>query len=217
LPNHRRRAREADGVPEAIRECARLGLKRKEALGRLRELFPEGLFSDKDVANELQKYRGLRGGESEVAEEQGEQEEEMEDVGEVEDENERELQVQLQAQNGQVQQDHQHQQMQQPMLLQRPQQQMQQPTQLQPLPQQPTQVQQPQQLHQQSQQHQQHQQSQQLQQHQHIFTPGVPAYWWGGPGYIDVYFAPSAWTTLNLCLLVKSTAFFELQSIASSV
>jgi hypothetical protein len=167
LPNHRRRAREADGVPEAIRECARLGLKRKEALGRLRELFPEGLFSDKDVANELQKYRGLRGGE-EVVEGQEGQEEEMEDVGEVEDENERELQVQLQVQTRQVQ-DHQQ-------LLQ---QQMQAPAQTQQLPQQQVQQPtQPQQLHQQL-----HQLPQQLQQHpqhqphQHIFTPGVPAYW----------------------------------------
>ena len=51
LPNHRRRAREQSGVKEAIEGIARQGLKRKEALQRLRELFPEGLFSDKDVAN----------------------------------------------------------------------------------------------------------------------------------------------------------------------
>jgi hypothetical protein len=157
LPNHRRRAREADGVPEAIRECARQGLKRKEALGRLRELFPEGLFSDKDVANELQKYRGLRGGE-EVVEGQEGQEEEMEDVV---DEEEEQLGVQIQAQAGQVQQNHQQQQMQQPTLLQQPQQHMQQPTQSQQLHQQPQQLQQ----------HPQHQQ------HQHLFAPGVPAYW----------------------------------------
>jgi hypothetical protein len=161
LPNHRRRAREANGVPEAIRECARQGLKRKEALGRLRELFPEGLFSDKDVANELQKYRGLRGGE-EVVEGQEGQEEEMEDVV---DEEEEQLGVQIQAQAGQVQQNHQQQQMQQlPQLQQLPQQQIQQPTQ----PQQLQQPKQPQQLHQQPQQH---------QQHQHLFAPGVPAYW----------------------------------------
>lgn len=117
LPNHRRRAREGEGVKEAIQECARRGLKRKEALGRLRELFPEGLFSDKDVANELQKYKGLKeteGGEGDGEGGQEGQEEEM-DVEEVEDETERELQVQLQAQAGMVQQGRlQQQQMQQP-------------------------------------------------------------------------------------------------------
>jgi hypothetical protein len=154
LPNHRRRAREGEGVKEAIQECARRGLKRKEALGRLRKLFPEGLFSDKDVANELQKYKGLRG---EVEQdENGEggqegQEEEMEDVGEEEDETARQLQVQLQAQTGMVQQ----QQMQQStQMLQQPTQQMQQPQQ--------QQIQQSQQQH---------------QQHQHMFAPSVPAYW----------------------------------------
>jgi hypothetical protein len=167
LPNHRRRAREADGVPEAIRECARLGLKRKEALGRLRELFPEGLFSDKDVANELQKYKGLRGGETEVAEEEGGQGDELEEMEDVVDEEDEQLGVQLQAQTRQVQ-DHQQ-------LLQQ-QQQMQAPTQLLQQPQQAAQLQQlPQQRQQQMQQPQQLQQH--SQQHQHIFTPGVPAYW----------------------------------------
>jgi hypothetical protein len=157
LPNHRRRAREGEGVKEAIQECARRGLKRKEALARLRELFPEGLFSDKDVANELQKYKGLRGEVGQEGDGQGGQqgqEEEMEDVGEEEDETERQLQVQLQAQTGMVQQGRlQQQQMQQStQILQQPTQQMQQPQQ------------------------QQMQQSQQ-QQHQHMFAPGVPAYW----------------------------------------
>ena len=163
LPNHRRRAREVQGVKEAIRECAEQGMKRKEALQRLREMFPEGLFSDKDVANELQKWRvsgGVEGEREEV--EVGEQqevqggdmegqEEGLQDAG-VEDEVEAQLQVQLQAQTNQ----HQHQLLQQ---------QMGQPTQM---------LQQSQQTHQQPQQlHQQPQQSQ----HQHLFAPGVPAYW----------------------------------------
>ncbi|KAI4732808.1 hypothetical protein E4T50_16632 [Aureobasidium sp. EXF-12298] len=150
LPNHRRRAREVEGVKEAIEGIARQRLKRKEALQRLRELFPEGLFSDKDVANELQKYRLAGVGEQE----QTGQEEEMEDGGE-EDEVEVQLQVQLQNQTGLVQQDQQQ-------LLQ---QQMGQSTQP---------FQQTNQLHQQPQQMQSQQQNQQ---HQHIFAPGVPAYW----------------------------------------
>lgn len=163
LPNHRRRAREAVGVKEAIGECARRGMKRKEALAKLREMFPEGLFSDKDVANELQKYRvsgGVEVQDLDVQEvEGGQEEEEVMDVGEdVDDGTERELQVQLQAQTRLVQGDQHHQQ-----LLQ---QQMQQPAQM---------LQQPQQIHQQA--LQQNQQLQQSQQHQHLFTPGVPAYW----------------------------------------
>lgn len=126
---------------------------------RLRALFPEGLFSDKDVANELQKFRVSGGGEGQevdVQEVDGAQEEGViEDVGDAEgqgDEVEAQLQVQLQAQTRLVQQD-QHQLLQQ---------QMQQPTQM---------LQQPQQIHQQTlQQNQQHQ-------HQHLFAPGVPAYW----------------------------------------
>ncbi|KAI4854564.1 hypothetical protein E4T44_00088 [Aureobasidium sp. EXF-8845] len=167
LPNHRRRAREGQGVKEAIQECARRGLKRKEALGRLRELFPEGLFSDKDVANELQKYKGLRGevgqeGNGET-ERQG-QEEEMEDVEDVEDdgdETERQLQVQLQAQTGMVQQGRLQQQHMQQMQQSTPTQMLQQPTQ---------QMQQPQEQQIQTSQ-------QQQQQHQQMFAPGVPAYW----------------------------------------
>ena len=153
LPNHRRRAREQSGVKEAIEGIARQGLKRKEALQRLRELFPEGLFSDKDVANELQKYR-LQG----VEQEQVGGGEEMEDGGEemdgAEGEVEAQLQVQLQNQTGLGQQDQQ--------ILQ---QQMGQSTQA---------FQQTNQLHQQPQQMQSQQQNQQ---HQHIFAPGVPAYW----------------------------------------
>ena len=154
----------------AIRECAERGMKRKEALLRLRALFPEGLFSDKDVANELQKFRvsgGVEGqdGEGGVQEVDGAQEEEvMEDVGDAEgegDEVEAQLQVQLQNQTRLVQGDQHHQQ-----LLQQ-QQQMQQPTQM---------LQQSQQIHQQA--LQQNQQTlQPTQQHQHLFAPGVPAYW----------------------------------------
>lgn len=160
LPNHRRRAREQVGVKEAIMECAKEGMRRKETLAKLREMFPEGLFSDKDVANELQKYKVSGGGEVQDLDVQeaegGQEEEEMEDVGEVGDETERELQVQLQAQTRFVQGDQHHQQ-----LLQ---QQMGQPAQM---------LQQPQQIHQQALQ----QSQQQSQQHQHLFAPGVPAYW----------------------------------------
>lgn len=104
LPNHRRRAREAEGVQEAIREIAEKGLGRKEGLQRLRELFPEGLFSEKDVANELQKWKGLRkqqrvDGEQEVQEVE---QEEMEGV--EEDEAGAQLQGQLQSQTRQEQQ-----------------------------------------------------------------------------------------------------------------
>lgn len=145
LPNHRRRAREAVGVKEAIGECAKRGMKRKEALAKLREMFPEGLFSDKDVANELQKYRVsgvVEVQDLDVQEVEGGQEEEETAVGEdVGDETERELQVQLQAQTKLVQGNQQHQLLQQ---------QMQQPAQM---------LQQP------------------LQQNQHLFAPGVPAYW----------------------------------------
>jgi len=168
LPNHRRRAREVEGVQVAIRECAERGMKRKEALLRLRALFPEGLFSDKDVANELQKFRvsgGVEGQDVGVQEVDAAQEEEgMEDVGDAEgegDEVEAQLQVQLQNQTRLVQGDQHHQQ-----LLQQ-QQQMQQPTQM---------LQKSQQIHQQT--LQQNQQTlQQTQQHQHLFAPGVPAYW----------------------------------------
>ena len=155
LPNHRRRAREEEGVQEAIKEIARQGMKRKEALEKLRELFPGGLFSDKDVANELQKYRlaGLGTGEENEGEGEGEvQEEEMDVEGEEEDETERQLQVQLQEQ------DHRQ------LLQQGMQQSM-------------GQVQQPAQLHQQSTRVLQQPLQSQQQQHQHMFTPGVPAYW----------------------------------------
>ncbi|KAK5999388.1 hypothetical protein QM012_005513 [Aureobasidium pullulans] len=99
LPNHRRRAREAEGVQEAIRGIAEKGLGRKEGLLKLREMFPEGLFSEKDIANELQKYKQqikhqkLAQGEEEVEEEE---QEDMEGV--VEDQPERQLQGQLQSQ-----------------------------------------------------------------------------------------------------------------------
>ncbi|THV66211.1 hypothetical protein D6D28_08530 [Aureobasidium pullulans] len=56
LPNHRRRAREVDGVAEAIKQIAASGVGRKEGLQKLRSLYPDGLFSEKDVANELQKH-----------------------------------------------------------------------------------------------------------------------------------------------------------------
>ncbi|KAG9528196.1 hypothetical protein KCU93_g4517, partial [Aureobasidium melanogenum] len=105
LPNHRRRAREAEGVQDAIRSIAEKGLGRKEGLQKLRELFPEGLFSEKDVANELQKYKGLRkqqragGGREEV---DGAEEEEMEGV--VEEEVEGQLQEELQGHTREQQQ-----------------------------------------------------------------------------------------------------------------
>ncbi|THY13445.1 hypothetical protein D6D00_10149 [Aureobasidium pullulans] len=110
--------------------------------------------AEKDVANELQKYKlQLKQQKAAEEEEQGGggegdegQEENMEDV----DEAEMQLQQQLQAQ---TQRDHQHQ--------------------LQQLQQQP-QMQLPQMQHQsQMQQQPQHQH----QQHQHIFTPGVSGYW----------------------------------------
>ncbi|KAH0285150.1 hypothetical protein M436DRAFT_86033 [Aureobasidium namibiae CBS 147.97] len=164
LPNHRRRAREVEGVQVAIRECAERGMKRKEALMRLRALFPEGLFSDKDVANELQKFRVGGGGEGQdldvgVQEVDGGQEEEvMVDVGDDGDEGdevEAQLQVQLQNQTRSVQGDQHHQQ-----LLQ--QQQM---------------LQQPREIHQQALQQNQQNLQQTQQQHPHLFAPGVPAYW----------------------------------------
>ncbi|THY89221.1 hypothetical protein D6C95_06875 [Aureobasidium pullulans] len=155
LPNHRRRAREVDGVAEAIKEIAASGVGRKEGLQKLRSLYPDGLFSEKDVANELQKYKlQLKQQKAAEEEEQGGggegdegQEEDMEDV----DEAELQLQQQLQAQ---TQRDHQHQ--------------LQQLQQQQPQMQQPSMQHQPQMQHQTQHQH---------QQHQHIFTPGVPGYW----------------------------------------
>jgi hypothetical protein len=115
LPNHRRRAREVDGVAEAIRDIVVSGVGRKEALERLTALFPDGLFSQKDMANELQKYKlktkraaeaeargtdvtmmgeqgeqGEQGEEGEEGEqgEQEEQEEQEEDMGDVEEDEE---------------------------------------------------------------------------------------------------------------------------------
>ncbi|KAI5250771.1 hypothetical protein E4T42_04751 [Aureobasidium subglaciale] len=168
LPNHRRRAREQDGVKEAIERIAASGVGRKEGLRELRDLFPGGLFSEKDMANELQKYKMLAkqqqqqrsAGEQEQVQlqEQVQQdqnahadddEEELEDLEEDDEEEgeaERNLHVQLQTQTGQAY--HQTQQLQQP------------------------------------QQHQHLQQSgpshQQLQQHQHMYSSGVsgvPGYW----------------------------------------
>ncbi|KAI5271582.1 hypothetical protein E4T47_05090 [Aureobasidium subglaciale] len=174
LPNHRRRAREQDGVKEAIERIAASGVGRKEGLRELRDLFPGGLFSEKDMANELQKYKMMAKQQQQqqqrsteqlqeqkqVQEEQNgdaeENEEEMEDAeedGEEEDEDERNLQAQIQAQTGQAYHQTQQQQM--------PHQQLQPPQQLQH-----------------------HQQSepshQQLQQHQHMYSSGVsgvPGYW----------------------------------------
>ncbi|KAI5200437.1 hypothetical protein AUEXF2481DRAFT_43965 [Aureobasidium subglaciale EXF-2481] len=167
LPNHRRRAREQDGVKEAIERIAASGVGRKEGLRELRDLFPGGLFSEKDMANELQKYKMLAkqqqqrsAGEQEQVQlqEQVQQdqnahadddEEELEDLEEDDEEEgeaERNLHVQLQTQTGQAY--HLTQQLQQP------------------------------------QQHQHLQQSgpshQQLQQHQHMYSSGVsgvPGYW----------------------------------------
>ncbi|CAD0095985.1 unnamed protein product [Aureobasidium mustum] len=104
LPNHRRRAREAEGVQDAIREIAEQGLGRREGLQRLRELFPEGLFSEKDVANELQKYKGLmKKRVREGLEEQGDgEQEEMEGV--IEDVEERQLQGQTRQEQQLLQQ-----------------------------------------------------------------------------------------------------------------
>ncbi|THX51756.1 hypothetical protein D6D06_07162 [Aureobasidium pullulans] len=155
VPNAARRAREVDGVAEAIKEIAASGVGRKEGLQKLRSLYPDGLFSEKDVANELQKYKlQLKQQKAAEEEEQGGggegdegQEEDMEDV----DEAELQLQQQLQAQ---TQRDHQHQ--------------LQQLQQQQPQMQQPSMQHQPQMQHQTQHQH---------QQHQHIFTPGVPGYW----------------------------------------
>ena len=155
LPNHRRRAREVDGVAEAIKEIAASGVGRKEGLQKLRSLYPDGLFSEKDVANELQKYKlQLKQQKAVEEEEQGGGGEgdkgQEEDMGDV-DEAEMQLQQQLQAQ---TQRDHQHQ--------------LQQLSQQQPQMQQPSMQHQPQMQHQIQHQH---------QQHQHIFTPGVPGYW----------------------------------------
>lgn len=104
LPNHRRRAREAEGVQEAIRKIAEQGLGRKEGLLRLRELFPEGLFSEKDVANELQKYK-MQLKQQRLADNQEEGEQEEMD-GVEDDEAERQLQGQLQSQTTREQQQH---------------------------------------------------------------------------------------------------------------
>ncbi|KAI5242523.1 hypothetical protein E4T43_04725 [Aureobasidium subglaciale] len=177
LPNHRRRAREQDGVKEAIERIAASGVGRKEGLRELRDLFPGGLFSEKDMANELQKYKMLAKQQQQQQQQQqrsteqlqeqkqvqpdqngdaDEDEEQMEDAeedDEEEDEDERNLQAQLQAQTGQAYHQTQQQQM--------PHQQLQPP-----------------------QQHQHHQPSepshQQLQQHQHMYSSGVsgvPGYW----------------------------------------
>ncbi|KAI5199436.1 hypothetical protein E4T39_06252 [Aureobasidium subglaciale] len=168
LPNHRRRAREQEGVKEAIERIAASGVGRKEGLQRLKDMFPGGLFSEKDMANELQKYKMAakqqqqrsaeeqEQGQVQVLRAEGGEGEAMEDVDDDddddEDEDERQLQLQLKAQSGQQH----HHQMQQ---------------------QRPTQhSQQPQHHH-----HQQAQQShQQLQQHQHMYSSGVsevPTYW----------------------------------------
>lgn len=77
LPNHRRRAREQQGVKEAIRGIVESGVGRKEGMQRLRELFPDALVSEKDVANELQKYRM----EAKARKEQGVDKEEGEGEG----------------------------------------------------------------------------------------------------------------------------------------
>lgn len=102
LPNHRRRAREAEGVQEAIRKIAEQGMGRREGLLRLRELFPEGLFSEKDVANELQKYKGLLKQQRAAHDHQDGEQEEMEGV--EEEEADRQSQGQLQSQTTREQQ-----------------------------------------------------------------------------------------------------------------
>ncbi|KAI4724920.1 hypothetical protein E4T49_07341 [Aureobasidium sp. EXF-10728] len=117
LPNHRRRAREGDDVQECLRGIAEEGLGRKEGLKRLRERFPEGLFSEKDVANELQKWRQMKKAEGaeQGEQEEGGNEEEMEGV--VGDGVEEQAQLPTQTNN-----QHSHQQTQPPPPIQTPQQ-----------------------------------------------------------------------------------------------
>ncbi|KAJ9620588.1 hypothetical protein H2203_007794 [Taxawa tesnikishii (nom. ined.)] len=57
LPNHRRRARQEEGIHATIQTLVRDKTSRPEAVQKLYEQFADGLFTERDVNNEIQKAR----------------------------------------------------------------------------------------------------------------------------------------------------------------
>ena len=81
-------------------DIAQQGLGRKEALQKLRELIPGGLFTEKDIANELQKYKQILKDEAAAQQLEDGGEMEHDEAGELE---EHQVTVQMQHQQEQVQ------------------------------------------------------------------------------------------------------------------